>query len=631
MKTTEQITETEWKEMYKESIENKEQFFAKQARNMLTWSKPFNTIFSGKFEEGNSKWFEDGKLNACYNAVDRNDGLAMIFQGEDEKLHYISYQELLDQIIVVANYLQLHVSMGDCVTIYMPMSVDAVVCALACARIGVVHTVVFGGFSAESLKLRINDSKSKMVLTAGEVVRANKKIDFLKIAMEAVGSANLPILVMKGNENVVFVDNLSAEPETREVLKVTKPNVEYFDCINKNKEFVECVAVPSEHPLFYLYTSGSTGKPKGIVHSTGGYLLYAMLTAKYCFDIKKNDTFFCTADLGWITGHSYTLYGPLLNGACTVILGGAPTSHPLRIFNLIKNSNASQFYTAPTLIRMLMKQTKGINLNYNFYKLRVLGSVGEPINSNAYKWYSKTFGNDKLPVVDTYWQTESGGIMISPIPNVSYGIPECATIPFLGMKPVIVNDNGVALPKYTMGKVVFEGSWPGISRGIINDMERYRTAYFSACKGYYYTGDEGYFDDQNYFWIRGRADDVLNISGHRLSTAEIESAICKGGDVNETAVVGVKDDLTGQAIVIFVVPKTKIFDLENKVRLTLRKEIGPIVSPKKILIVKELPKTSTGKLMRRVLRSILTGDDLGDLSTCMNVTSVDEIRIIVGN
>ncbi|KAG0419481.1 Acetyl-coenzyme A synthetase, partial [Dictyocoela roeselum] len=602
------------------------------------------------------RWFEHGERNACYNRVDRHDPtkLAIVYGSEDGCLETYTYGAVLREVCAVGNVLRGYVGLGDCVAIYMPMCPEAAFAMLACARLGVTHNVVFGGYSAESLRMRIDDSDAKIVLTVSKVSRAGKEINFLETVKSAVSEDDLSsakkIKIIVMDRCAVEVEGKCAaegEPKKEFTDKMGDNSILFYHRMEKNYEFVPCVPVNAEHRLFYLYTSGSTGNPKGIYHSTGGYLLYAMMTAKYCFDMREDDVFLCTADFGWITGHTYTLYGPLLNGITTVLIGGTPLSTPTRMFELIKKLKVTQFYTAPTLIRMLMKATRGSDLDYRLESLRIIGSVGEPLNKDAYLWYRKVFGQDRIPLIDTYWQTEAGGVMISPIPGVVDGIPECAALPFFGMQPKIVNELG--LETQGMGKLVFAGSWPGIARGIINDERRFFDAYFNKIPGYYFTGDEGYCKDGLY-WIQGRVDDVINVSAHRISTAEIESIVCGSKIASEAAVVAVPDPITGHAIVLFVVvppptlsavemrdsgeldstAMTDTLAIEKSLRLYLRKKIGPIINPKQIFVVKELPKTSTGKLMRRVLRSVLNGEDVGDLSTCMNSASVNDIRIIIG-
>ncbi|KAF7684718.1 Acetyl-coenzyme A synthetase [Astathelohania contejeani] len=645
---------SEYEHLYEESIENPIEFWDKMAKQYLYWIKPYTEIHPTPFT-----WFDDGILNACYNCLDRHldsDKPALIYNGDSGDTRCFTYPQVLNEVCKLSNFfIKQGLKKGDCVAIYMPMSSEAIFTMLACARLGITHTVVFGGFSSESLALRVQDSGASWIVSVDYAERGSKKIEFLKNVMQAVDDLNSNL------KGVLIFDSVPHELNSKVPIYLWSKQIH-------KPEFVSCVPVESEHPLFYLYTSGSTGKPKGIIHSTAGYLLYAALTTKYCFDVKKEDIFGCTADVGWITGHTYVLYGPMMLGITTVIFGGLPTyPTPFRLFDVIEKCGITQFYTAPTLIRLLMKDLKNLNLEYAKNKtksLRVIGSVGEPINKEAYNWFKYYFGNNKLPLVDTYWQTESGGVLICPVPGVINGDAECAGIPFLGIKPVVLKgtikmqDMGVdnssvvesdcsSIPGSEkscvventhmasddeLGAIVIEGMWPGMARGILNDEKRFKEAYFNKFPGFYYTGDEGYCDKNGHFWIRGRADDVLNVSGHRLSTAEIESACC-GENIVEVAVVGIPDEITGEAIVVFAVAhgNKPQLELEHGIRQALRKCIGPIVHPKVIYIVDELPKTRTGKIMRRVLRSTLMNDPIGDVSTCLNVNAIQKINTVIKN
>ncbi|EPR79044.1 Acetyl-coenzyme A synthetase [Spraguea lophii 42_110] len=777
--------------------------------DILHWYKRPTISSSGNFSD--IKYFEDGILNACYNCVDRHpqDNVGLIYQQEDESVREYSYGEMKREISKMSriflecmneynfyiNKFNINANINNnsyihandkedminttAVTIYMPMIPSTIFTSLACSRIGYVHNVVFGGYSAESLRLRLIDSKSKILVTVLQYNRGNKDLDFIKTVKDSIEGTDVT--------NIIIIDEYDnkkyyLDEEYVKYFKERNINVilvsEYIKNINMN-EIVSCRPVNAEHPLFYLYTSGSTGKPKGIIHTTGGYLLYVMLTTRYCFNVtnpgykndntnkstngsccdnknkcksnknnnnqhsnssnccdsnmKNNynkDVYCCTADLGWITGHSYTMYGPMLLGVPTVVVGGVLTIEKNRVFRMIEKLKITHFYTAPTLIRMLRELLSGSNnnFNYNISTLRIIGSVGEPISEDAYKWYSTTFNN--LQVIDTYWQTEAGGIMISPIDKESIIKPECASLPFIGMIPKIVklqeifesdstinlstvskdnesdndnnlndsklnesgnkndndgnnlnkndgnnsdsittinsgiitdtdNKNGIEIgynskkeyiecKPYELGYLIFTVPWPSIARTILNDKERYIKSYFSfpekknnniLSEEVYFAGDKAYYDDDGYFWIRGRVDDVLNVSGHRLSTAEIESAAMQDNNVNEAAVVGVEDKITGQSIVLFIcVNKISdnnyskyVEDIKKNVINSIRKNIGPIIRIKTIYVVKELPKTSTGKLMRRVLRNILNNKEQEDISTCMNPLSIENIVNVVNN
>lgn len=673
---------------YKRSIENKEEFFAEQARALLTFSKDFTQTYSVDNALGKIEWFADGELNACYNAVDRHaetspDKIAILYEEDDETVRPMTYKELLNRVLAVSNYLiSKGVKKGDTVCLYMPMEPTALVASLACARLGVAHTVVFGGFSAESLALRMEDSDAVWLITANTIKRGGKKIDYLTNVLDAVESlSSSQDMCLRG---VLIFDTDEIDNKTIEKLE-SFVTVELQSKIELSFEFVPCVAVPAENILFHLYTSGSTGRPKGLSHSTAGYLLYAALTTLVSFDIQESDVFFCTAELGWITGHSYVLYGPLTLGITTVVFGGIPTyPDPYRLFRSVERLRSTHLYTAPTVVRLLQKSlptclvrpydkresqdnlmpavdhvpnspastrsifTHGITDSFNkerYFKeyapgtpldkidlssLRVLGSVGEPINKGAYVWFSMYFGDGVLPVVDTYWQTEAGGVMVCPIIGVSEYKPESASFPFFGMCPRIVSKDSPEKLEECEGEtgvLLFEGFWPGIARTIVKNHERYKSAYFQY-PGYFYTGDEAFKDIAGYFWIRGRLDDVINVSGHRLSTAEIESAICSIEGIAEAAALGEEDEVTGQGVTIFIVKSKEIAEevLIPQIRQVLRKKIGPVVSPKRILCCPELPKTSTGKMMRRVLRKILEGQEVGDVSTCINPDSITFAR-----
>lgn len=660
--------------------ETSSSFYADQARRLLNWDKPFNNIFEN--DAVGQKWFSDGYLNACFNVIDRHasktpNKVALIYSGDETKTY--TYSECQLQIIKIANYLKS--TRASCACIYMNMCAEAVFVVLACARLGIVHNVIFGGFNAESLAMRVKDSKGEIIFTINKTLRDNKTIDYYSnvvIASDIIareGGQLREVVVFR--ERMVLMDCKC---------KVTLWNVLLEDPEIKStlEEFLQCKAVPAENPLFYLYTSGSTGLPKGLIHTTGGYLTYAAYTTEYAFNVDSESVFCCTADLGWITGHTYSVYGPLLLGCTTIIFDGVPTSPKNRLFNLIEKWKVTHLYTSPTAIRMLRKVlsdnvdpcqlsgTNEISINGNlpivldeslpnvpnelllkqyeisfdkmrlfnapsFYRtndgfhshgsdlssLRILGSVGEPINRDAFIWFRQTFG-PYLPLIDTYWQTEAGGVMISPIPYKTYPIPECACVPVKGMDSIIMLNDEECL-EGQLGMLFFSNAWPGIARTILNDNERFLKNYF--IDGLYYTGDEALRKD-GYIYIRGRADDVLKIAGHRLSTSEIESACCTSARVFEAAAISVPDEITGQAIVLFVCCKDD-HGLQDIVRQTLRDRIGPVARVRSIFCVSEIPKTRTGKIMRRVLRNLVEGVVIGDLSTCCNKECVDDIRKLV--
>lgn len=827
-----------YKDEYTESIKNKENYYSNHARNLLSWDKPFTITHN------DNGWFADGYLNACYNLIDRHCSLtpyktAVIYEtNEGETVEY-TFLECQHEVIKIANYLKYR--LGDkkvCVAIYMPNSDQLLFTVLACARLGLPHNVIFSGFTSESISLRVKDSGAKIIFTNDKARREKKVIDLYSNVMNAcfiLGKENYVldcVIVYDKNEVchgsvveiVLWNDVLKGEIYEKDEIRLSTPkkiktNVDDSIIVEQTQEnkmddkmvveteksirkkinvdltkFVPCVPVRSDHELFYLYTSGSTGKPKGLVHTTGGYLTYAALTTQKAFDVRKEDVFCSTADVGWITGHTYSIYGPLALGCTIVLLGGIPTfPSSLRSFEIVEKHKITHFYTAPTVIRMLQKKlgvvktefkkkgscsgkkeeeiinknmdnqanenesytkchkdkkdnkiidnhanvnesdtknnkrenndasTKQVDIKTNqnisndeseridgkvmdekrknrinedysgdksldwekdnrstesqnvanneskatdknirkpslpenmlssqfemtyeemqkyesssFYRpnngfvssgydlssLRILGTVGEPINREAYIWYKKAFG-PYLPVIDTYWQTEAGGIMISAVPYQTYPVPECACVPFYGMQPMIATEAG------EVGPLVFKGTWPGLAKTIINDHQRYLSAYFSQYPGYFYTGDQGCMIN-DYFFIRGREDDVLNIAGHRMSTAEIESACCSNEMVVETAAIGVKDEITGQALVLFCVKKSGKDEVVCEyVKQTLREKIGPIARAKMVFVVAEVPKTRTGKIMRRVLRDIIEGKELGDLSTCNNLEAIKAIQ-----
>ncbi|KAI8380773.1 acetyl-coenzyme A synthetase [Blakeslea trispora] len=608
----------DYKTKWEESVTKPDQFFGKLARELLTWSKPFETVRNGSFEEGDIAWFLEGELNVSVNCIDRHalatpDKVAIIHEGDEpENVRYITYRELLQQVCRVANTLKaLDVRKGDNVAIYMPMVPEAVYAMLACARIGAVHSVVFAGFSSDSLRDRINDCGARVVLTADEGRRGGKNIATKRIVDEALKST--PTV-----EHVLVLRRTGSD------VPITPGRDLYWhEEMAKARPYCPPTSMNAEDPLFLLYTSGSTGTPKGVVHTTGGYLLGAASTVKYIFDYHEGDIHACMADIGWITGHTYIVYGPLALGATTILFESTPTyPTPSRFWELVAKHKVTQFYTAPTAIRALRrlgdKWVDGIDLS----SLRVIGSVGEPINPEAWLWYSEKVGKGQCAVVDTYWQTETGSIIVTPLPGATATKPGSATFPFFGIHPVILDPvSGKELEGNDVsGVLAISQPWPSIARSVYNNHHRYLDTYLKPYRGYYFTGDGARRDKDGYIFIEGRVDDVINVSGHRLSTAEIESALILHHSVAEAAVVGGQDDLTGQCIHAYCTLKPNIDDsegLDKELALQVRKVIGPFATPKRIYVVNDLPKTRSGKIMRRILRKIVNGeqDSLGDTST----------------
>jgi acetyl-CoA synthetase len=613
-----------YNQMYQESITNPDDFWAKQAEEFLTWDNKWESVSSVDFNTGNIEWFKGATINASYNCIDRHlpqraNQTAIIWEGDEGEVKNISYQQLHDEVARFANGLkELGVGKGDRVIIYMPMIVEAAYAMLACARIGAIHSVVFGGFSPDSLKSRIVDCDAKVVITAdysrrgGKVVPLKTNVDKALQGCECV-------------QNVVVVKNTGGEIQNNSI------DVDYHRLVEKQDAHCEIEFFDAETPLFILYTSGSTGTPKGVLHTTGGYLLYSAITHKYAFNYQEGDVYFCTADVGWITGHSYIVYGPLANGATTLMFEGVPTyPDASRFWRIVEKHKVNQFYTAPTAIRALMgagdEFVEGIDLS----SLKVLGTVGEPINPEAWRWYEEKIGNGKLPITDTWWQTETGGHMIMPLPNAYPQKPGSAMKPFFGIQPQIVDEKGNVLEGEAEGILVISNSWPGQMRTLYNNHERFMDAYFSTFKGKYFAGDGARRDSDGDYWITGRVDDVLNVSGHRLGTAEIESALVLHQDVSEAAVVGYPHDIKGQGIYAYVSLNhdiTPTDELKAELVKLVRAEIGPIATVDKIQFAGGLPKTRSGKIMRRILRKIAENDfdSLGDTSTLAEPQVVDDL------
>jgi len=623
---TAHIGEADYLEMYALSIKEPEKFWGQQAERFLDWMAPWEKVQEYDFTTATIRWFEGAKLNVSQNCLDRHlekrgGQTAIIWEGDDPGMdRKITYRELYQWVCRFANALKAHgVGKGDRVCIYLPNIPESAVAMLACARIGAVHSIVFGGFSAEALKDRILDCDCRHVITADEGCRGGKKIPLKENVDEAL--THCP-----GVQTLFVVKNTGATiawDEGRDVW--------YHEAIALAEE--ECPAEPmdAEDPLFILYTSGSTGKPKGVLHTTGGYLLYAAMTHHYVFDYHEGDVYWCTADVGWVTGHSYVVYGPLCNGAISLMFEGIPT-YPTadRFWKVIDKHRVNIFYTAPTAIRMLMGMGKELVKNTSRQSLRILGSVGEPINPEAWEWYYHTVGDARCPVVDTWWQTETGGILITPLPGATRLKPGSATLPFFGVVPVILDAQGEVIDGEGEGVLAITASWPGQARSIYGDHQRFLEIYFSLYPNKYFTGDGAKRDRDGYYWITGRVDDVLNVSGHRMGTAEIESALVLHDAVAEAAVVGYPHDLKGQGIYAYV---TLVADVEPNEALKqtliqwVRHEIGAIASPDIIQWAPSLPKTRSGKIMRRILRKVAANeiDNLGDISTLADPSVLDDI------
>jgi acetyl-CoA synthetase len=623
------INDDQYREMYQQSTINPQGFW-RQHGQIIDWITPYTKVKNTSFDSGHVsiKWFEDGELNVSANCIDRHladrgDQAAIIWEGDDPNDDAtLTYNDLHQQVCQFANALKSQgVRKGDVVCLYMPMVAEAAVAMLACTRIGAVHTIVFGGFSPEALAGRIIDSNAKVVITADEGVRGGRAVPLKQNVDDALANP-----VVTSIEKVV-------------VFKRTGGNVEWHS--ERDVWWHQATAVASNHcapepmnaedPLFILYTSGSTGKPKGVLHTTGGYLVYATMTFKYVFDYQPGEIYWCTADVGWITGHSYLVYGPLANGATTVLFEGVP-NYPStsRMSEVVDKHQVNILYTAPTAIRALMAKGDDAIKGTKRSSLRIMGSVGEPINPEAWEWYHRTIGDSRCPIVDTWWQTETGGILISPLPGATALKPGSATRPFFGVQPALVDNIGNILTDATDGNLVITDSWPGQMRTLWGDHERFEQTYFSTFPGMYFSGDGARRDEDGYYWITGRVDDVLNISGHRMGTAEIESALVAFDKIAEAAIVGVPHAIKGQAIYAYITLNDGEYpsaELHKQVKDWVRKEIGPIATPDFLHWTDSLPKTRSGKIMRRILRKIATGDteSLGDTSTLADPSVVDKL------
>jgi len=620
------IDNDQYLSMYEESIEKPEVFWSQQAKEFLTWYKPWDKLNECDFSKGEVRWFLGGELNASYNCIDRHletraDQVAIIWEGDNpDDDAKITYRELHEKVCRLANVLKDRgVSKGDRVCIYMPMIPEATYAMLACSRIGAIHSVVFGGFSPQALQDRILDSDCRLVITADEGVRAARPIPLKEntdTALEKCPNVHTVVVIKRTGNDVSWQENR---------------DIWYHEEIEKVTADCEPEHMDSEDPLFILYTSGSTGKPKGVLHTTGGYLLYAAMTHKYVFDYHDGDIYWCTADVGWVTGHSYIVYGPLVNGATTLVFEGVPTyPDASRCWQVIDKHNVNIFYTAPTALRALMGQGDEFLKQTSRKSLRLLGTVGEPINPEAWEWYYHHVGEENCPIVDTWWQTETGGIMITPLPGATALKPGSATRPFFGVKPVLLDSNNEEIEGAGSGNLVIDRSWPGQIRSIYGDHQRCIETYYSPYKGYFYTGDGCRRDEDGYYWITGRVDDVINVSGHRMGTAEVESALVLHEKVAEAAVVGFPHEIKGQGIYAYVTLMHDVEgtdELKEELNQLVRAEIGAIAKPDILQWAPGLPKTRSGKIMRRILRKIAENElhNLGDTSTLADPSVVEDL------
>ncbi len=624
------LDEAQYRSMYQASIDDPDTFWAEQARERLDWIKPFTKVRDVSFDKDDLhiRWFEDGILNVSANCIDRHlkdhaDEIAIIWEGDEpDQSSTLTYRQLHEKVCRLANALKSEgVKKGDRVTLYMPMIAEAAVAMLACARIGAVHSVVFGGFSPEALANRIIDCGSSVVITADEGIRGGKVIPLKNNVDQALTQAGTDIV-----EKVIVVERTGGDIEWHE------SRDRWYHTITDSAS-ADCEPEPmgAEDPLFILYTSGSTGKPKGVMHTTAGYLLYASMTHQYVFDYRPGEIYWCTADVGWVTGHSYIVYGPLANRATTLMFEGVP-NYPdnSRFWQVVDKHQVNIFYTAPTAIRALMRDGDGPVKSTKRTSLRILGSVGEPINPQAWEWYFHTVGDGRCPIVDTWWQTETGGVLITPLPGATPLKPGAASWPFFGVQPALVDTDGHELPGANQGALILKGSWPGQMRTVYGDHQRFVDTYFSTFEGSYFTGDGARRDEDGYWWITGRMDDVLNVSGHRLGTAEIESALVAHPDVSEAAVVGFEHEIKGEGIYAYVTLTAGVDPKDEDTAMLsnwVRERIGPIAKPDFIQFAPALPKTRSGKIMRRILRKIAANefDNLGDTSTLADPGVVQQL------
>jgi len=623
------IDKAKYDAMYKQSVEDPEGFWGEHGKR-IDWIKPYKTVKNVSYDAKDLyiKWYEDGTLNVAANCLDRHlekrgDQTAIIFEGDDPNVsEHITYRDLHERTCRFANALKsMGVAKGDRVVIYLPMIPEAAVAMLACARIGAIHSIVFGGFSPEALAGRVEDCGAKVVITSDEGLRGGRSVPLKRNADEALSHPGV-----KSVEKMVVVKHTG-----KDVAWNDARDVWYHEVCEAASTDCPPTEVNAEDPLFVLYTSGSTGKPKGVLHTSGGYLVYASMTHEYVFDYHEGDIYWCTADVGWVTGHSYIVYGPLANGATTLMFEGVP-SYPdaSRFWQVCEKHKVNIFYTAPTAIRALMREGESFVNKADLSSLRILGSVGEPINPEAWEWYYEHVGKKNCPIVDTWWQTETGGILITPLPGATDLKPGSATLPFFGVEPALLDNEGKELTGATDGNLVIKDSWPGQMRTVYGDHERFIQTYFSTFKNVYTTGDGARRDDDGYYWITGRVDDVINVSGHRMGTAEVESALVAHSKVAEAAVVGVPHDIKGQGIYAYVTlnaGEEPTDELRAELVKWVRKEIGPIASPDFIQWSPGLPKTRSGKIMRRILRKIAANeyDQLGDTSTLADPGVVDDL------
>ena len=620
------ITPDKYQQMYRQSLDDPDTFWSEQADEFLSWDARWHTVCDSDMHTGYARWFDGGELNASVNCIDRHlparaQQTAILWEGDDpNESRHITYQELKDEVCRLANVMRNRgVHVGDRVCIYMPMVPEATYAMLACARIGAIHSVVFGGFSPEALKDRINDASCRMVITADEGLRAGKTIPLkanVDAALSQCPTVDTVIVLERTNAQIHWEDG-------RDIAYATTTATASTECT--------AVSMASEAPLFILYTSGSTGKPKGVLHTTGGYLLQAASSFKYVFDYREGEVFWCTADVGWVTGHSYIVYGPLANGATTVMFEGVPT-YPDggRCWEVIDKHQINTFFTAPTAIRALQALGDDLVTKHSRKSLRILGSVGEPINPEAWEWYHRVVGDSRCPIVDSWWQTETGAMMITPIPSAHALKPGYASFPYFGVEPALLDEQGHEIEGEGAGYLVIKRSWPGQIRTVYGDHQRLIDTYFSTYDGYYFTGDGALRDADGYLRITGRVDDVLNVSGHRMGTAEVESALVLHRDISEAAVVGYPHPIKGQGIYCYVTPIAGVEDsaaLRAELVQLCVKEIGPIAKPDVIQWAPGLPKTRSGKIMRRILRKIAENelDSLGDTSTLADPSVVEQL------
>ena len=617
-------SEAQYKRLYAESVNTPEKFWGRQAKELLAWRKPFKKMLNWKLPH--AKWFESGKLNVSENCLDRHvasaraNKAAIIFEGEPGDIRTLTYRQLHQEVCRFAHALSgLGLVKGDRVAIYMPMVPEAAIAMLACARLGVIHTVIFGGFSSEAIKDRVNDCQAKVIITAdggwrrGKIVELKANVDR---ALAGTPSVQAVVVLKRTGQPVTMAEGRDHW---------------WHDVVAGKAATHKAEAFGSEHPLFILYTSGSTGKPKGVLHTSAGYLLGTTITMKYVFDLKETDVYFCTADVGWVTGHSYVVYGPLSAGATVLMYEGAPNHpEPDRFWQLIDRHSATILYTAPTAIRAFMRWGDHYVTRNSLASLRLIGSVGEPINPEAWMWYHTVVGKKRCPIVDTWWQTETGMIMVTPLPGVTATKPGSCAVPFFGVVPKVLDETGADVPKGSGGRLFLAKPWPAMLRTLWGDDDRFKRQYWSELPGYYFAGDGARFDKDGYLWVVGRIDDVLNVSGHRIGTAEVESAIVSHPSVAEAAVVGRPDDLKGQALVCFVTLKNGIepsSELKEVIRAHVAKEIGSLARPDDVRFAAGLPKTRSGKIMRRILKEIAAGGTVkGDTTTLEDFTVVATLQ-----